>query len=225
MSDVPAPWMSSERTSPEPPRQSEVPSTFLRRSEVPVFVLGAFWLAGSELIVAITFLFRSHCTFSCGSPRHYRTPNSAPSEDSTTPPLSRYAVRYVEGRLDALAHLIHQSHASGDVDFPADALVDTIRRTEFYTDLHELLTRPQSLDPLLNILSGGRESTSALPTHATRPSVTTFFQSPNWPNMVTVPKRSTTSPTCSFLTGWPTCSNLPRTRRKFCWIRPPSPCI
>jgi hypothetical protein len=41
------------------------------------------------------------------------------------------------------------------VDFPADALVDTIRRTEFYTDLHELLTRPQSLDPLLNILSGG----------------------------------------------------------------------
>jgi hypothetical protein len=69
--------------------------------------------------------------------------------------LSRYAVRYVEARLDRLTKAVRTAHGEGRGEFPEEACIALMREAENFYHPEELLGRPNTLDPLLNILAGG----------------------------------------------------------------------
>ena len=68
--------------------------------------------------------------------------------------FSRYMVRYVETRIDKIAGIIGKSSTT---EFPINDCVKTMSEAEIFNHQHpdELLGRKHTLDPLLNILSGG----------------------------------------------------------------------
>jgi hypothetical protein len=71
--------------------------------------------------------------------------------------LSRYSVRYVESRIDKMAKLVRESHASSIGGFPTDKCIRVMAQDENFAPFHpeDLCGRSNTLDPLLNILHGG----------------------------------------------------------------------
>jgi hypothetical protein len=69
--------------------------------------------------------------------------------------ISRYSVRYVETRIDTLAQVIRDAFRQEPNVFPVDQLIAVMAKDEHFSHLEELIGRPHTLDPLLNILNGG----------------------------------------------------------------------
>ena len=69
--------------------------------------------------------------------------------------LSRYAVRYVETRLDRMAEVVREAAIAGNASFPVEDAVKLMQESEHFADVTDLIGRSNTLDPLLNILAGG----------------------------------------------------------------------
>jgi hypothetical protein len=69
--------------------------------------------------------------------------------------ISRYSVRYVETRIDKLAQVISNALRQEPDVFPVNQLIAVMAEAEHFSRLEELIGRPNTLDPLLNILNGG----------------------------------------------------------------------
>ena len=69
--------------------------------------------------------------------------------------LSRYAVKYVETRIDHMAKLVRAAKDRGEDAFPIDDAIKIMQEDEHFTEIAELIGRSNTLDPLLNILAGG----------------------------------------------------------------------
>jgi hypothetical protein len=69
--------------------------------------------------------------------------------------ISRYAVRYVETRIDKLAQVVSNTLRQELDIFPVNQLITVMAEAEHFSRLEELIGRPHTLDPLLNILNGG----------------------------------------------------------------------
>jgi hypothetical protein len=69
--------------------------------------------------------------------------------------LSRYSVLYVEARIDKLAKVVSKASTQGLDEFPVDQLVAVMGEAENFSRIEDLVGRPATLDPLLNILNGG----------------------------------------------------------------------
>lgn len=76
--------------------------------------------------------------------------------------LSRYPVRYVESRIDALAKVVRGAHERAQPRFPVSECIAKMAEAELFTEPEELVGRANTLDPLLNILAGGGVDFSTL---------------------------------------------------------------
>jgi len=69
--------------------------------------------------------------------------------------LSRYAVRYVENRLDKIAKVVFEAKKSEQNAFPVEECIALMKEAEKFSSFDELIGKDNTLDPLLNILVGG----------------------------------------------------------------------
>ena len=76
--------------------------------------------------------------------------------------LSRFTVKYVETRADALAKIVRNAHTLHKEEFPAGDMVKAMGEAEIFVEPEDLLGRTNTLDPMLNILSGGQVDFVAL---------------------------------------------------------------
>lgn len=69
--------------------------------------------------------------------------------------FSRYSVVYVETRIDKLANIVVEGSKQSLEEFPINQLIAAMSEAEHFSHVEELIGRPATLDPLLNILNGG----------------------------------------------------------------------
>jgi Protein of unknown function DUF262 len=69
--------------------------------------------------------------------------------------ISRYPVVYVENRIDKLAQVFRDAFRQEPDVFPVNQLIAVMAEAEHFSSLEELIGRPHTLDPLLNIFNGG----------------------------------------------------------------------